>query len=116
MVGLDGPRTATGKAEQTKAGEMEANMNHEYFECICHSPEHLMVWGLLEEDDYAELYATVYLGRRGFFGRLWLGLRYVLGWQSRYGEFCEFEMNPEDADRFIALIEKFRDLNRKGDG
>jgi hypothetical protein len=50
----------------------------EYFECQCHSDEHAVTFTLSLDDEMPEIYLSVYMdNRRGFWRRLWLGLRYA---------------------------------------
>lgn len=80
------------------------------FECHCHSPEHLLRFYLEEEGNREKyLYASVFLNEDRFFKRLWQGLKYIFGYKCKYGHFDEFILNPEDADRFIDMLKKFKE-------
>jgi hypothetical protein len=80
--------------------------NH-YFECHCHSPEHLLKFVLWEDDPM--LFAYVFLNPEPFYKRIWLGIKYIFGYSSRYGYFDEFILNPKDADRFIEILNRYKE-------
>lgn len=80
----------------------------EFFECRCYTDEHTIKFTLDESPDDLALFVTVYLGtNRGFWGRLWYGLRYAFGYQSRYGAFYCWLMRAEDGARLKALVDRF---------
>lgn len=86
------------------------NINH-YFECRCSSPEHLLkfvLWKSDNEED-SELYAYVFLNPEPFYKRIWKGLKYIFGYSSRYGYFDEFILDPKDVDRFIILLNRYKE-------
>lgn len=79
----------------------------EYFECRCFSDEHALRLTLDLDPEDPGIYASVYLGtHRGFWGRLWYGLRYAFGYQSRYGAFHCWLMRPEDVARLRGMIDR----------
>jgi hypothetical protein len=79
----------------------------EYFECTCHSYEHAVTFTLALDDDDPGIYLSVYMdNRRGFWRRLWYGLRYAFGYQSRYGAFGNWTLQIEDAARLRGLLDR----------
>lgn len=84
-------------------------MKSEYFECSCHSPEHLLTFKYWKDENDAELYAYVFLRPEPFYKRIWLGIKYILGYTSRYGYFDEFILAPEDVDRMIGLLSHYKE-------
>lgn len=79
----------------------------QYFECACHSAEHTLrfVW----DDEDNSIYTEVFLGHHNnIFGRIWNAIKYVFGYQCRYGHFDCFLMRPEDANRLQMLLDKIR--------
>jgi hypothetical protein len=79
----------------------------EYFECQCHSDEHAVTFTLSLDDEMPEIYLSVYMdNRRGFWRRLWLGLRYAFGYQSKYGAFGNWTLQPSDAERLRSMLDK----------
>lgn len=83
-------------------------MNEEYFECACHSPEHLLQFKFFD-DDPKMVCAYVFLRPEPFYKRIWLGIKYIFGYSSKYGYFDEFILRNEDADKFIELINKLKE-------
>lgn len=76
---------------------------HNYFECECGSPEHTLVFRYNEEDN--ELYTMVFLNQyRNIFKRIWVAIKYIFGYKSKYGDWDCFVLRPEDKDRLIRLI------------
>jgi hypothetical protein len=80
--------------------------NKHYFECHCYSPEHLLTFYHDNDDDLNLIFANVFLLPQPWYKRIWLGLKYIFGYQCRYGHFGEFVLNPEDTDRFIEMLQK----------
>lgn len=78
-------------------------MSREVFICNCHNAEHQIIFGYF--DDEPEVYATVHLMKMPFFKRLWYGIRYIFGYQCKYGAFDEFVFNPDDAHKLDKIVE-----------
>jgi len=80
-------------------------MATEYFECACFSDEHTLKFTY--DPEVNELYTSVYLHQYGnLFRRLWVALKYVLGYRSKYGHWDCFLLRPEDAGRLRALLDR----------
>lgn len=106
--------------------------------CVCHSPEHDLVWTLQDDKDSPpSLYLQVYLGYNfeipkliyemnnrfimnvaistyNFFKRIKIATLYVMGKRSDQGNFYTFEItdiNYHKADKLIGLLEEFQDRN-----
>jgi hypothetical protein len=85
--------------------------------CECHSTEHQFVF-LYAEDDSPEndgkkfplCYVHVHLNKIPFWKRLRYGLRYIFGYQCRYGAFDEFILNPEDAPKIQKLADYLKSM------
>ena len=76
-------------------------MERELFICKCENTEHQIVCSWFGDDDYdvRDVYATVHLRKKPFLKRLIYGLKYIFGYQCKYGAFDEFIFNPDDADK-----------------
>lgn len=61
-----------------------------------------------QEDDYQEVYCNIHLVKRNFFRRLWISIRYIFGYRSRYGNWDEFIFNPDDADKLQKIVDILR--------
>jgi len=84
----------------------------DYFECMCHSPEHTMQFWM-DDDDPPTLYAHVFLSLDPWWQRIWNSVKYILGYKCRYGHFDEFLLNPEDCDKFIELLTRYKKASEK---
>lgn len=79
----------------------------EYFECQCFADEHTLRLTLSLDDEDPGIYTSVYLRPHGgFWSRIWYGLRYAFGYQSKFGAFGCWLMQPQDAARLKGMIEK----------
>lgn len=78
----------------------------EFFECACFSDEHTLKFSY--DPDENELFTSVYLNQyRNVWKRIWVAVKYVFGYPSKYGHWDCFVMQPEDAERLKALLERF---------
>lgn len=88
-------------------------MEHHHIVCSCHSPEHIVEFVVNDEPDDPDLFwVQVQLRQwRPWWKRVWVALRYVFGYQCRYGHWDSASVSREEAT-------KLRDyLNRHfGDG
>jgi hypothetical protein len=55
------------------------------------------VFSYFEDDDIHNVYATIHLCKKSFWTRLKYGIKYIFGYQCKYGAFDEFIFNPADA-------------------
>jgi hypothetical protein len=82
-----------------------------YFECICGCDEHTIRFTLDKEEK--EIYTSVFLAsHRNFFVRIWLGIKYIFGGKSRYGQFGNWTLSIHDADRIermLNMLKEFKD-------
>lgn len=74
--------------------------------CCCHLNEHeidLLYWA----DERDELYFSPHLCPFPFWTRLWLGIKYVLGYRSRYGDYGELVLFKKDVQMLQDFLEGF---------
>jgi hypothetical protein len=91
------------------------------FICQCMSDEHQFVFTFdpdNEDVEYQECYLDVHLnpGRRGFWKRLWYGLKYAFGHRSKYGNWDSTIVCVEDARKLRDLLDKFVKFCETKDG
>lgn len=80
-------------------------MTTEFFECACFSDEHTLKFSY--DPDENELYTSVYLNQyRSVWKRIWVALRYVCGYRTKYGHWDCFILRPEDAARLRSLVDR----------
>lgn len=84
----------------------------EFFECVCETDEHTMRFKL--DTHYpVELYLSVFLDQyHGFFGRLWIAVKYLFGYKCKYGHWDCATIKLQDADRLIRLLERYKSLSK----
>jgi len=76
-------------------------------ECSCGLSEHqidLLYWA---DDEDAELYLSPHLCPFPFWMRLWLGVKYVLGYRSQYGDYAELVLFKRDVMELCDFLEGF---------
>lgn len=86
-------------------------MERELFICQCENTEHQIVFSWFEDDDLAVVYATIHLRKKSFWERLKYGLKYIFGYQCKYGAFDEFIFNPEDAHKLKKIYQFLSDTH-----
>ncbi|MBN1214221.1 MAG: hypothetical protein JXA99_02140 [Candidatus Lokiarchaeota archaeon] len=83
--------------------------------CECNSTDHQMIL-LYEYDEeldinnnviktYPMCFAHIHLAKYPFWQRVKYGIKYIFGYQSRYGAFDEFIFKPEDAPKLQDLVD-----------
>ena len=68
-------------------------MEKEIFICQCCSLEHQLIF---YKDEYEVFCYPHLITYRGFWKRLWHGLKYAFGHKSRFGAFDQFIFEPDD--------------------
>lgn len=77
--------------------------SEEWIICECSSLEHFM--RISYEPDFDEcVYVTIHLSSLSFWQRLKLGIRYILGYKSRYGNFEEIVLSKEKLKKVIDVL------------
>ena len=82
-------------------------MEQQLYICECYSPEHQMIFHPTDPNEERTIFVHVHLVKRPFWYRLKYVLKYIFGYQSRYGAFDEMILGPEhskqllDASRFL---------------
>jgi hypothetical protein len=82
--------------------------------CECHSTEHQIVIHYSEDKSkngkiYPMCYLHVHLNKRPFWGRVKYGIKYIFGYQCKYGAFDEFIFNPKDSKKLNKLVKFLKD-------
>ncbi len=71
--------------------------------CACGSKEHQII--IQKDDDCTDfVYMTIHLAPLSFFKRLKLGIKYIFGYRSIYGEFEEFIFDRSHVKSLKKLI------------
>ena len=72
--------------------------------CICHSEEHnlhMMYWA--DDPEERELYISPHLCPFVWWKRVWLAIRYIFGYRSRYGDYASITLSQHD----VVVLQKF---------
>lgn len=73
--------------------------------CECNSTEHQMVFLYNNDDQYPMIFIHIHLNKQPIFKRIKNAIKYIFGYQSRFGMFDEFIVNPEDIGKFEKIVE-----------
>ncbi len=83
-----------------------------YFECMCAHEEHTIKFTLDKEEK--EIYTSVFLAsHRNFFVRIFLGIKYIFGGKSRYGQFGNWSLSTHDADRIERMLNMLKEFKNE---
>jgi len=81
-----------------------------YCECACSSTDHtikLCLFGA-NKDDEPELYMEVQLPqRRSWYQRVWVAVKYIFGYQCRYGHWDTFSFDVESAKEMKDVLKNY---------
>jgi hypothetical protein len=82
------------------------DLENHFFVCACWSDEHILRFTYDPEDNH--LWAGIFLRPQRWFVRLWVALKYVFGYQCKYGAFDSFIFDSKDAGRMTELMERIK--------
>lgn len=89
-------------------------LKREFIVCDCGDIEHQLSF-CYDEEEFEEgwdmMYTQIHLQKLSVWKRLVYGIKYIFGYQSKYGAFTEFYISPNDVDKMIATLTAYR--NRK---
>ena len=83
----------------------------ESFFCACYSFEHQAHFWYNEEWNSIFVYFSL-IPSRNLFKRIWYAIKYVFGYQSRFGQYDEFIINNDDLDRYIEYFKKVKSASK----
>ena len=102
------------KIDDVKRKLVKTDLNDEiveYFECECHSQEHLLRfqyyierWGDIEEDG---IYVSVLLSSGTFWQRLKAAVPFLFGYECKYGHWDGTLLQRKDAERLRDLVNRW---------
>lgn len=79
-----------------------------YFECRCDSIEHTLRFVVDNDPDDPCIYVEVNLNDwRGFWKRLWVGIKYIFGYKCKYGHWDITELKNEDIIKLKDICNTF---------
>ena len=97
----------------------------EFFICDCESIEHQVVmqiwewnkdesidaikeWGTAEEQIDVSIHVTLPVWMN-FFQRCWAAIKYIFGYECKYGHFDVVNITYDDSERMIKVLQNYRD-------
>ena len=87
-------------------------MKTEFFECECMSDEHTLKFVYDKEDN--ALYTTIFLNQyRNIFKRLWIAIKYIFGYKSKYGHWDCFSLRSDDVKRLKSVLNHVKPIGMK---
>lgn len=74
--------------------------NDELEICTCGSPEHQMIFSFDPDDGWNDyMFITIHLSLGPWYKRIWPGIKYLFGYQSKYGHFDEIMLDKDGVQR-----------------
>lgn len=73
--------------------------------CDCESSEHVIIVLTDGNETYPTVYFHVHLKKLPWRERLIQGIKYIFGYQSKYGAFDEFIFNKNDVHKLEKMVE-----------
>lgn len=80
----------------------------DYVDCSCNSPDHVLRFSYdLEENElWIEIQLIQY---RNIFKRMWVAIKYIFGYQCRYGHWDCWLLNPKDCEKIQNILQRIVD-------
>lgn len=78
--------------------------------CECSSAEHIVVfsyWG-----DENEVYLSVHLAKVPLWRRIKYAIKYIFGYQSKYGAFDEIILGNKNYDKVMEIAEHIKEVEK----
>lgn len=91
---------------------MYKNNDKEMLLCDCESSEHVMLVFFDGIETYPMVYFHVHLKKLPLYKRIIYAIKYIFGYQSKYGAFDEFIFNNNDIDK-LEKIAKYLKKSKK---
>lgn len=80
-------------------------METSFIECACHTSEHLIKVVYDPEDN--EMFVEVHLHTwKSIFRRMWVAIKYVFGYKTRFGQWDELIVQPKDYKRLADIFNR----------
>lgn len=79
--------------------------------CECSSMEHIVCFGFF--NDEPEVYVSVHLTKHGFWERLKYAVKYLFGYQCKYGAFEEVLLGTKQYDKVMEIANHLKEFKDK---
>jgi hypothetical protein len=87
-------------------------MEKRYFDCACDSSEHIIRFVIDRDFErttgklYEDVYLEIQLSQScNWFKRLWMGVKYIFGYQCKYGHWDCILLKNEDRKEIIKILD-----------
>jgi hypothetical protein len=92
---------------------MKETRKEEIIKCACCSPEHIM--DLNYDKELNMVFLSIHLKKyNSFWRRLWYAIKYIFGYQCKYGTFDEFIINESNVSRIREILAKVETNESEG--
>jgi len=82
-----------------------------YMECSCSSTEHLIRFSF--DKEYNFLYLNIHLANcNSWYKRVWVAIKYIFGYKSKYGAFDEFIFKNENVKDLLYLLAQQKKIKK----
>jgi len=78
--------------------------------CDCNSAEHQLLVRYFEDDTDGEVYVETHLTKKPLLERLIYGIKYIFGYQSRFGAFDEVVLGPQHINSLQSVIDHLKKI------
>ena len=93
---------------------IDSNEKDVLFICACGDTEHQLIMRYFGDDDDPEVYVSVHLTPEyKWWKRVILGIKYIFGYRSKYGEFDEFIFKPNDYEKLQGVVDFLKEAYEK---
>lgn len=87
---------------------MSKSGEYEYIECVCSCACHNLRFSWDPDPSFPKILVSVFLNSYyGFFRRIWLAIRYIFGFKSKYGQFDEVILMNEQVEQLENMCDRF---------
>ena len=85
------------------------SIERKIFICECKSLEHLVAFWYDTEDEAIYIEPRL-MTHRNFFKRLWVGVKYIFGYKSRFGEFDELILGIDSQKKLRDILNEQKEV------
>lgn len=80
-----------------------------HFDCECISCDHTIRFVYVNDEDCPELYVETQLNRtKNFFQRVWAAIKYVFGYECKYGHWDCNIIQAKDINKLIGILNVYK--------
>jgi hypothetical protein len=85
-------------------------IEYHYVECLCSSCEHVIRFVFDPNEDYGDIWTEIYLNHyHKWYKRIWIAIKYIFGYQSKFGAFDCTLIKPEHYSKIEDLFKRSRE-------